>query len=228
MERQGRPRGLPAAAQRGTGRTRSSPRSTPAVACASRASSYARVRASRDPLPSRRCSRTTGSCPRAELVRQRPTQRHAEEHDALRHRRGLPGLRAAELLTVERLGVRVGNDGMTALDPAARRRLAWATSLEGPGRVRGSPDRAPRRLSRFAEQKGRDQEHHRVGSGGRQRTVLASPRDGARPPTPAARIRSTTPSRYRLKCCPSTSFSQPWVIILTPTIISTSASETFR
>ena len=35
---------------------------------------------------------------------------------------------AQELVTVERLGVRVGNDGMTVLDPAARRHLAYATS----------------------------------------------------------------------------------------------------
>ena len=35
---------------------------------------------------------------------------------------------AQELVTVERLGVRVGDDGMTGIDPAAGRHLAYATS----------------------------------------------------------------------------------------------------
>ncbi len=88
---------------------------------------YALVRASRDPLVQALLENYRLFCPRAEWCANDPrnvTLKSTTLFDTVAVYLAF----AQELLTVERLGVRVGNDGMTTLDPAARRRLAWATS----------------------------------------------------------------------------------------------------
>jgi inosine-uridine nucleoside N-ribohydrolase len=88
---------------------------------------YARLRASKDPLVQALLENYRLWCPRADWCAN-DSQNVALKSTTLFDTVAVYLAFAQELVTVERLGVRVGDDGMTTLDPAARGRLAWATS----------------------------------------------------------------------------------------------------
>lgn len=87
---------------------------------------YARVRASRDPLVRAVVENYRLWCPKQEWCRSDP-KNVAEQSSTLFDTVAVYLAFAHDLLSVESLGVKVGDDGMTTPDPAARP-LGWATS----------------------------------------------------------------------------------------------------
>lgn len=94
---------------------------------------YARLRAARDPLAQAVLENYRLWCPRVEWCARegQPEKRSSTLFDTVAVYLAF----AHDLVTVERLGVRVGDDGMTVPDPAAPP-LAWATSWKQLDRFR--------------------------------------------------------------------------------------------
>ena len=88
---------------------------------------YARVSASRDPLVQALLENYRLFCPRAEWCANDPAN-VSQKSTTLFDTVAVYLAFARELVRVERIGVRVGDDGLTRIDPAAGRHLAWATS----------------------------------------------------------------------------------------------------
>jgi inosine-uridine nucleoside N-ribohydrolase len=88
---------------------------------------YARVRASKDPLVQALIENYRIWCPRADWCAN-DSRNVALKSTTLFDTVAVYLAFGQELVTVERLGVQVGDDGLTRIDPAAGRRLAWATS----------------------------------------------------------------------------------------------------
>ena len=86
---------------------------------------YARLRASRDPLTQAVLENYRLWCPRVDWCARegQPEAKSSTLFDTVAVYLAF----AHDLVTVERLGVRVADDGMTVADPAAAP-LAWATS----------------------------------------------------------------------------------------------------
>ncbi len=88
---------------------------------------YARLRASKDPLVQALLENYRLWCPRVDWC-EKSSEQVATRSTTLFDTVAVYLAFAHELVTIERLGVRIGDDGMTIPDPSAARPLGWATA----------------------------------------------------------------------------------------------------